>query len=217
MTRLCRLKFINFGNNSFMGAILSWFGSLSKLQNFTLRGNHFSGSIPTAIFNLSTLRRIDFRRNQLSGSIPREIGNLTTLKEIYLDDNNFIEIPNEIGALDQLEKLYVQDNVLEGNAPMVVFNMSSLFTLTLFGNNLKGRLPDNMCQNLPHIQILNFGDNQLKGPLPSIYWQCKQLVDLRLESNKFSWKHTQRYWERNPITTCLSCWKQFDRYLYHSS
>ncbi|XP_062014709.1 LRR receptor-like serine/threonine-protein kinase FLS2 [Rosa rugosa] len=122
----------------------------------------------------------------VSCSIPREIGNLTTLKEIYLDNNNFIEIPNEIGALDQLEKLYVQENVLEGNVPMVVFNMSSLITLTLFGNNLKGRLPDNMCQNLPHIQILNFGDNQLEGPLPSIFWQCKQLVELSLEHNKFS-------------------------------
>ncbi|KAM5587964.1 putative LRR receptor-like serine/threonine-protein kinase [Rosa sericea] len=186
LARLCRLKFINFGNNSFMGTIPSWFGSLSKLQNFTLRGNHFSGSIPVAIFNLSALRIIDFRHNQLSGSIPREIGNLTMLKEIYLDYNNFIEIPNEISALDQLEKLYVQENVLEGDVPMVVFNMSSLITLTLFGNNLKGRLPDNMCQNLPQIQILNFGDNRLEGALPSIYWQCKQLVDLTLGGNKFS-------------------------------
>ncbi|XP_024199830.1 receptor kinase-like protein Xa21 [Rosa chinensis] len=193
MTRLCRLKFINFGNNSFMGAILSWFGSLSKLQNFTLRGNHFSGSIPTAIFNLSTLRRIDFRRNQLSGSIPREIGNLTTLKEIYLDDNNFIEIPNEIGALDQLEKLYVQDNVLEGNAPMVVFNMSSLFTLTLFGNNLKdwrvtssvGSIPKDI-GNATQLQHVYLAGNNLTGSIPATIFSLSALQVISLRSNRLS-------------------------------
>ncbi|XP_004295731.1 PREDICTED: leucine-rich repeat receptor protein kinase EXS-like [Fragaria vesca subsp. vesca] len=80
---------------------------------------------------------------------------------------------------------FVQENALEGNVPTVVFNMSSLITLTLFGNYLKGRLPDNMCQNLPRIQELYFSHNQLEGPLPSIYWHCKQLVNLRLGRNNF--------------------------------
>ncbi|PRQ29184.1 putative protein kinase RLK-Pelle-LRR-XII-1 family [Rosa chinensis] len=97
-----------------------------------------------------------------------------------------LEIPNEISALTQLEKLAVEENALEGNVPMVVFNMSSLIILTLHGNNLKGRLPDNMCQNLPYIQGLYFSQNKLEGPLPSIFWQYKQLVDLALWRNNFS-------------------------------
>ncbi|PRQ56418.1 putative protein kinase RLK-Pelle-LRR-XII-1 family [Rosa chinensis] len=186
LNRLRRLKFINFGANKFMGAIPSWFGLLSKLQSLYLFGNQFSGSIPATIFNLSVLQVIDFSYNQLSGSIPREIGNLTTLKEIFLDFNNFTEIPNEIGDLNQLEKLFVQKNALEGNIPMAVFNMSSLIILALLQNNLKGRLPDNMCQNLPHLQTLALGYNQFDGPLPSKFWQCNKLVDIFLARNSFS-------------------------------
>ncbi|KAL6201339.1 hypothetical protein ACLB2K_025053 [Fragaria x ananassa] len=90
-------------------------GEKKKPKPNTVHGNSF---IPAAIFNLSALQVINLSYNQLSGSIPREMGNLTTLKEIYLDNNNFIEIPNEIGSLHQLEKLYVQENALEGNVPM---------------------------------------------------------------------------------------------------
>ncbi|KAL6197274.1 hypothetical protein ACLB2K_032883 [Fragaria x ananassa] len=186
LARLRRLKLISFGFNKFMGTIQTWFGSLSNLQTLSLYGNKFSGFIPAAIFNLSALQVINLMHNQLSGSIPREIGNLTTLKDIRLADNNFIEIPNEIGSLDQLEKLIMPENALEGNVPMVVFNMSSLIALVISGNSLKGRLPGNMCQNIPYIQVLDLSNNQLEGPLPSIYWHCKQLVRLILWRNNFS-------------------------------
>ncbi|XP_062006949.1 probable LRR receptor-like serine/threonine-protein kinase At3g47570 [Rosa rugosa] len=186
LARLRRLKFINLGYNKFMGVIPSWFGSLSKLQGFRLFGNQFSGSIPATIFNLSALQVIDLDYNQLSGRISGEIGNLTTLKEIYLDRNNFEEIPKEIGILNQLENLVVQENALKGRIPMAVFNMSSLTVLTFYGNSLIGRIPDNLCQHLPNIQILYLGKNQLNGPLPSTFGQCKQLLELNLEVNRLS-------------------------------
>lgn len=90
--------------------------------------------------------------------------------------DDFSEIPNEISALHQLE--FVQYNALKGPFPMVVFNMSSLTILTFFGNSLNGRIPDNICQYLPNIQMLNLGYNQFDGPLPSKLWQCKKFVDL---------------------------------------
>ncbi|XP_004295582.1 PREDICTED: probable LRR receptor-like serine/threonine-protein kinase At3g47570-like [Fragaria vesca subsp. vesca] len=186
LARLQRLKFINMGNNVFTGIIPSWFGSLAKLQALYLYGNKFSGSIPAAIFNLSALQIIDLRYNQLSGSIPREIGNLTELKEIYLDSNKFKEIPNEIGALIQLEMLSVKHNALNGPIPITVFNMSSLVILDFYGNNLSGNLPDNICQHLPSIQGLYLGYNQLDGPLPSKWSQCKQLLSVLSATNNFS-------------------------------
>ncbi|PRQ48708.1 putative non-specific serine/threonine protein kinase [Rosa chinensis] len=194
---LRRLKFIRLGNNKFMGVIPSWFGSLFKLQVFDLSGNQFSGSIPATIFNLSALQRINLSYNQLSGRISREMGNLTMLKEIYLDSNNFevgmcvdfSEIPNEIGTLNHLEKLSVQQNSLKGPIPMTIFNMSSLTIVTFYGNNLNGRIPDNICQNLSNIQWLNLGANQFNGPLPSIFGQCKQLLRLDLGANSLTGIH----------------------------
>ncbi|KAL6282473.1 hypothetical protein ACE6H2_013402 [Prunus campanulata] len=108
------------------------------------------------------------------------------LKTIYLDSNNFNEIPKEIGLLHQLKKLYVQLNALKGPVHVAVFNMSSLTTLTLYGNNLSGGLPDNICQHLPSLQILNLGRNQFDGPLPSKLWQCRELLVLGLVENNFS-------------------------------
>ncbi|CAL8120636.1 unnamed protein product [Prunus armeniaca] len=186
LSYLRRLKFISLRFNNFMGSIPSWFGSFPKLQRLDLYGNQFLGTIPLTIFNLSTLQDINLSSNKLLGAIPKEIGNLTTLKKIYLDSNHFNEIPKEIGFLDQVEKFYVQFNALKGPVPMTVFNMSSLITLTLYGNSLCGGLPDNICQHLPSLQTLNLGRNQFDGPLPSKLWQCTELLNLILEKNNFS-------------------------------
>ncbi|CAL2251971.1 unnamed protein product [Prunus armeniaca] len=186
LSYLRRLKMISFISNNFMGSIPSWFGSFPKLQSINLRGNQFSGSIPTIIFNLSALQDINLRANELSGAIPREIGNLTMLKRIYLDSNNFNEIPKEIGFLDHVEELYVANNILKGSIPVVVFNMSSLTMVNLYGNNLSGGLPDNICQHLPSLQELSLGFNQFDGPIPSKLWQCGELLSLNLEENNFS-------------------------------
>ncbi|XP_021812314.1 probable LRR receptor-like serine/threonine-protein kinase At3g47570 [Prunus avium] len=194
LSYLRRLKFINLGYNNFMGYIPSWFGSFPKLQDFNLFGNQFSSSIPTTIFNLSTLQVIDLSNNQLSGKIPREIGNLTILKDLDLDYNNLNEISKEIGSLDHLENLYVQFNALKGHVPAAVFNMSSLTTLTLYGNNLSGGLPDNICQNLPSIQVVNLGRNKFDGPLPSKFWQCRQLLVLKLSQNSLGGSIPKNIW-----------------------
>ncbi|XP_068311186.1 probable LRR receptor-like serine/threonine-protein kinase At3g47570 [Pyrus communis] len=185
LSRLRRLKAINFGNNSFMGTIPSWFGSFPKLQTIKLYGNGFSGFIPAAIFNLSGLEIINLSKNQLSGSIPREIGNLTMVKGIYLDDNKFEELPNEMSSLGQLEELYVQSNALKGSALVPVLNISSLTTLALYGNNMSGNLPDNICEHLPSIRIFNLGRNQFDDLIPSKLWQCKELRELKLGYNNF--------------------------------
>ncbi|KAB2615413.1 LRR receptor-like serine/threonine-protein kinase [Pyrus ussuriensis x Pyrus communis] len=208
LSRLRRLKTINFGNNNFMGTIPSWFGSFPKLQTFKLLGNGFSGFIPAAIFNLSALEIIDLSSNQLSGSIPREIGNLTMVKSIRLDDNKFEELPKEIGSLGQLEELFVQDNALKGSAFVPTLNISSLITLALFGNNMSGSLPNNMCEHLPSVRGINLGQNQFDGLIPSKLWQCKELRLVSFEYNNF----------RGSIPKSLGNLTYLSRiYLYHNN
>ncbi|CAN6557422.1 unnamed protein product [Malus baccata var. baccata] len=185
LSRLRRFKAIHFENNNFMGTIPLWFGSFPILQIFTLYGNRFSGFIPAAISNLSALEIIDLSNNQLSGTIPREIGNLTMVKGIYLDENKFEELPNEIGSLGQLEELFVQDNALKSSALVPVLNISSLTTFTLFGNNMSGSLPDNMCEHLSSVRQFSLAQNQLDGLIPSKLWQCKELRQFSLGSNNF--------------------------------
>ncbi|PRQ48718.1 putative non-specific serine/threonine protein kinase [Rosa chinensis] len=102
----------------------------------------------------------------LVGTIPPELATYHCLL-IWTSKITVSRIPNEIGTLNQLEELLVQENALKGPIPMGVFNMSSLTTVSFYGNKLSGRIPDNICQHLPNIQELNLGINQFDGPLPS--------------------------------------------------
>ncbi|CAL8150712.1 unnamed protein product [Prunus armeniaca] len=184
--RHLRVVSLNLSYMGFTGTIPPHLGNLSFLVALSFNNNSFYGTIPSTIFNLSSLQDINLNSNKLSGAIPREIGNLTMLKEIHLDSNNFNEIPKEIGFLDNVEELYVEYNALKGHVPVAVFNMSSLTTLTLYGNSLSGGLPDNICQHLPSLQTLVLGRNQFDGPLPSKLWQCTELLLLSLEKNGFN-------------------------------
>ncbi|XP_048330745.2 LRR receptor-like serine/threonine-protein kinase EFR [Ziziphus jujuba] len=185
LTRLRRLKVINFGFNNLMkGEIPSWFGLFPKLETLNLYGNQFTGSLPTSIFNLSSVQIITLSNNQLSG-IPREIGNLTTLKELYLDYNNLKEIPKEIGNLNSLDVLSIKSNALTGPFPLFVFNISSLKKLNFNYNNLSGSLPNSMCESAPSLQLLALDYNQLGGSVPSQWSRCKNLQTLLLSVNHF--------------------------------
>ncbi|KAI5333732.1 hypothetical protein L3X38_023864 [Prunus dulcis] len=124
------------------------------------------------------------------------------VQQLMLELNhNFRE--NEINSLDQVKFMYVQDNALKGHVPVTVFNMSSLTMLTLFGNSLNGGgIPDNICQHLPNIQVLNlgtipdeigdlqhlqvfsFGVNNLNGPIPSTIFNMSMLTAISLASNQ---------------------------------
>ncbi|KAK9911719.1 hypothetical protein M0R45_035614 [Rubus argutus] len=86
--------------------------------------------------------------------------------------------------MDRLEKLWVHFNSLKGHAPVALFNISSLTSLSLSQNNLTGGLPDNI--HLPNIYELYLSHNQFDGLIPSTLWQCKQLFYLMLSENKFS-------------------------------
>ncbi|PQQ07402.1 putative LRR receptor-like serine/threonine-protein kinase [Prunus yedoensis var. nudiflora] len=142
LSYLRRLKLISFGYNNFMGIIPLWFGSFPKLQSFNLYGNQFSGSIPSTIFNLSTLQVIDLSENQLSGTEGTKRN-----RELNNAERDVPEVQQFQRAL-YMHKLLVP---VLGHVPVGVFNMSSLTTLNLYGNNLNGGLPDNICQHLPSL------------------------------------------------------------------
>ncbi|XP_039001508.1 leucine-rich repeat receptor-like serine/threonine-protein kinase BAM2 [Hibiscus syriacus] len=70
LSNLRRLKHIDFDNNSFIGEIPSWFGSLTELRELYLHVNNFSGIIPSSLGYLPKLEKLSLYENQISGSIP---------------------------------------------------------------------------------------------------------------------------------------------------
>jgi len=56
----------------------------------------------------------------------------------------------------------------------------------LWGNSLTGRLPNNICDNLPDIKEIFVNENRLSGSIPSNLSSRRRLQILALAHNAFS-------------------------------
>ncbi|CAN6560488.1 unnamed protein product [Malus baccata var. baccata] len=175
-----RLTALNLSHMGLVGVIPPHLGNLSFLVELDLGNNFFNGPLPQELSRLRRLKAIHFGYNNFTGTIPSWFGSFAALQKIGL-----YELPNEMGSLDQLEVLHAESNALKGSALVPVLNISSLTTLDLYGNNMSGSLPDNICEHLPSIREFRLGKNQFDGLIPSKLWQCKELRVLQLEVNNF--------------------------------
>ncbi|KAI9077443.1 hypothetical protein K1719_040592 [Acacia pycnantha] len=82
--------------------------------------------------------------------------------------------------------LYLGVNQLAGSIPSSIFNNSVLQEISLEINRLSGSLPTNLCFGLPKLELFYVHGNDLSGKIPSIWHQCKELVELALGDNKFN-------------------------------
>ena len=73
-----------------------------------------------------------------------------------------------------------------GNIPSSLFNVSSLWMMSLNSNGLTGGLPSDICDNLPQIEVIAVSYNQLSGSIPSSLSSCRKLQILSLSYNVFS-------------------------------
>ncbi|KAK8312586.1 hypothetical protein V6Z12_D01G052600 [Gossypium hirsutum] len=175
LSNLRRLRYLNFGNNSFSGEIPSWLGSLTELRrlflgqnNFKgleflyLFGNQISGSIPSTIFNISSLQEIYLSYNMLSEVIDFTSNNLTG----HIPKDMFDHLPN-------LKGLYWSLNLLSGRIPASLFKCKELQMLSLSYNQMEGSLPIEI-GNLSMLQYIYIGRNHFEGEIP------KQIVNLTL-------------------------------------
>ena len=171
--------------------------NLVHLEKLSLADNHFNYSqIPTAIMQLPMLTYLDLSNSFFSGQIPSEISGLSHLSFLYLSYNCdsdseecFLELKTpDFNSLFQnltgLEELSLSHVNISSTVPSLLANFSSLTYLGLRGCGLKGKLPVEIFQ-LPNLQILKVGFNDLTGELPH-FNQSSALEVLRLEANSFS-------------------------------
>ncbi|XP_057792812.1 receptor-like protein EIX1 [Salvia miltiorrhiza] len=114
--------------------------------------------------------------NNLTSSSFDWLSNLnTSLVEIDLSHNAFLgPIPNAlIESLVLIEHLDLSSNMLQGQVPKSLSNLSRLRVLVLYENDLGGEL-DELFGNisakgmLESLQILDLADNKLNGSVPDL-------------------------------------------------
>ncbi|RDX66267.1 putative inactive receptor kinase, partial [Mucuna pruriens] len=108
-----------------------------------LPGVALSGEIPLGIFgNLTQLRTLSLRFNALRGPLPSDLGSCVNLRNLYL-----------------------QRNLLSGEIPAFLFQLTDLVRLNMGFNNFSGPF-SSAFNNLTRLKTLFLENNQLSGPIP---------------------------------------------------
>ncbi|KAG9441306.1 hypothetical protein H6P81_017160 [Aristolochia fimbriata] len=201
MANCTSLKYIDLSMNELTGSIPTWFPeSFPDLEILSLRSNKFTGKIPPKLSNLGYLQVLDLAQNNLHGSIPKsfhnyfqamqkkqelrrlETGDISTNGETFILSangklNEYTQILSLVVSMD------LSDNLISGEIPAELSDLSGLVHLNLSGNHLSGKIPQDI-GNLHELISLDLSRNQLSGPIPSSLSKLSFLQHLNVSYNK---------------------------------
>ncbi|KAG6388768.1 hypothetical protein SASPL_150208 [Salvia splendens] len=181
---------LNLSRYDLAGTVAPHLGNLTFLRYLDISSNSFVGILPFELSKLRRLKVMNLEANSFTGEIPTWLGSLSQLEELYLYNNSFLgKIPSSLfnnSKLQTLQILRLYSNIPSGSIPHVIFNVSSLREIRIANNSLSGRLPIDMCNNMPNIKFLALSYNLLEGQIPSNIWKCTHLDVLSLSFNNFS-------------------------------
>ncbi|KAL4272185.1 hypothetical protein GQ457_13G004450 [Hibiscus cannabinus] len=208
---LRHLRQLNLAWNDFNSSLMeSKFGELTSLTHLNISGAGFEGKIPLEISHLSKLLSLDLSDNY--GLVFEEhvfgnvVGNLTQLRHLLLSEVNMslVEPTSFLNMSSYITTLILEDNELHGKFPEDVFRFPYLEEFRVSRNDLELKLPQTSWNaplrslqvpssslqelpdsigNLTSLEILDFSDNNLRGPIPATLGNLKQLRYLDLSSN----------------------------------
>ncbi|MED6142929.1 hypothetical protein PIB30_002221 [Stylosanthes scabra] len=108
------------------------------------------------------------QRDHFDGTFPSTFGKFQKLVDLDLSDNMLSgDIPISIGNLSRMSLvyLYLQGNSFHGTIPLSLTSLRGLVQLDLSQNHLSGSIPQSL-QNLD-LEYLNVSFNMLEGEVPT--------------------------------------------------
>ncbi|XVF20498.1 hypothetical protein REPUB_Repub12eG0005700 [Reevesia pubescens] len=155
------LEFLELAENKIYDQIPKWFWNVGKetLQYLILGFNFLTGfqELP-AVLPWSSLEFFSLEFNMLQGSLPHPPPSINT----YL----------------------VSNNLLSGEIPPTMCNLSSVVALDLSSNNLSGMLPRCLVSLTDSLKVLNLGNNHFTGAIPPTYMKSCGLSMMDLSQNQ---------------------------------
>ncbi|XAR73312.1 Non-specific serine/threonine protein kinase [Bertholletia excelsa] len=182
------LQNLSLSGNYLSGRLVPGLGLITTLQHLDLSGNQFYGPIPSRINDLWGLHYLNLSSNNFTGGFPAGIRNLQQLKVLDLHSNKLWgDIQDLFSELRNVEHVDLSFNRFFGSLSMNLQNLSSLANtvqyLNLRHNGLGGGFfKDEAIPLFRNLKVLDLGDNQLSGQLPSI-GSLPNLQVLRLGNN----------------------------------
>lgn len=135
--------------------------NFKELKKLSLDENLLTEKNLNPIKHFSNLIILSITQNLLK-EIPSEILELNSLQQLYLVNNEIIEIPENIDRLRNLKRLNISKNKIK-KIPDTLINIKSLEYLLLSHNNIS-KIPYNL-KILEKLKFLNLSNNALiKSP-----------------------------------------------------
>ncbi|KAK2969090.1 hypothetical protein RJ640_025561, partial [Escallonia rubra] len=189
-----KLTHLDLSTNNFSGIVPNSLGNLGLLEFLNLAGNNFLSepsspelSFITSLTNCKKLRLLAINDNPIAGTLPVSIGNLSASFQNFYAYKCRIRgtILNEISNLSSLVTLSLYGNDLSGSIPNTIKGLQKLQGIDVQDNKLRGSIPNGLCQ-LPNLNVVYLSTNQLSGLVPACLSNISSLRDLNLSSNKLS-------------------------------
>ncbi|CAL9002863.1 unnamed protein product [Prunus brigantina] len=160
--------------------------SLPKLKVLSLSTCNLSGPIDISLQKLRSLSVIHLENNNLSAQVPEFFSNFTNLTSLHLSncglDGTF---PKKIFQVPTLQTIDLSGNQqLQGSLPEFPKN-GSLRSLVLSGANFTGFFPNSM-GDLKMLSRIDVSSCNFTGSIPSSMENLTQLVSVDLSWNKFN-------------------------------
>ncbi|KAJ0620145.1 putative non-specific serine/threonine protein kinase [Helianthus annuus] len=170
-----------------------WIPKLKKLSYLDISNTSISDTIPQEFWNMrpSHLRYFDISSNNITGKVTNLLSNFDSEPVgINLSSNNFYgpigNVPSTLTTLDlSKNKFYGEISFLCQIAKFQTVCGISHTVLNLGQNNLFGRLPSSI-EYLINLEVLYLYNNNFSGELPLSLRNCTKLSFLELRGNKFS-------------------------------
>ncbi|KAL3755452.1 hypothetical protein ACJRO7_002498 [Eucalyptus globulus] len=196
-----------FHNFHFSSCHLTNSTSLVHLQYLDLSSNLLEGTIPSTLFqNMTSLHHLDLSQNIFNSSIPMWFDKFTSLVHLNLERNAFDSFEGGLFSflknMQYLKSLHLCANqigeeisITQGNSSGLI--KSSLETLEICSNHLKGALPD-WLEHFTNLETLDLFHNQLEGHIPESLGKLGALQHLDLGYNHLEGVITEIHFSNLP-------------------
>ncbi|XP_065851307.1 receptor kinase-like protein Xa21 [Euphorbia lathyris] len=231
MGNIAYLEELYLGVNNLDGMLPSNIFKITTLKNLVLDTNNLSGSLPPSFVALGNLRKLQFLNlwnnqlnsqplltlfssltnckkltfldlgnNPLKATLPISIGNLSSSLEYFkMYGSRLIgTIPKEIGNLTSLISLNLGDNNLKGFISRTIRKMTKFQILDIELNRIQGSIPTELC-GLQRLSDIYFGGNKLSRNIPSCLGNLSSLRKLYLDSNKLNSTIPSTFWRLKDV------------------